>query len=119
MNETITVHDGVTKIIHSGIYNVYDNRLSIKPIDDFEVIFIFDENQEIKDSQIKFEGDNVMKVLTITLFNFNNSLGTGTTSKMPILTTNQGKNILFSIHASTLGGNSTLKQVVVTFYETP
>jgi len=109
--------DGNTKIVFSNTFNVYENSLTISPLYGFSLIFVFESDKNNSESRLKTVGDNTNKTITITLTNFNNSLGTGTTHKFPIITTNSGKQVYYSVFVSSLGGESTLKQVTVTIFE--
>lgn len=111
-------YDGTnTRIVFSNTFNVYEDRLIIRPIYGFTLVFVFEIDPTNPDSRLKSTGNSTNKSITITLTNFSNSLGTGTTTKLPIITTNQGKQVYYSVYVSSLGGNSTLKQVTVTLFE--
>lgn len=113
----IKAFDGQAEIIYSNTFNIYENILRVKPIDDFEIIFTFLEDLSKKESSISLNGDNTNKKLTINLINFNNVLGIGTTRKLTILRTDDNKDIYFSIHAKSLNETTSFKQVSVTFYK--
>ena len=115
----IKYFDGDDEIIFSKVFNIYENKLVIKSIEDFEITIQFLEDITKKDTGIEILGDNVNKKLLIKLTNFNNTLGIGTINKILILKDDNNKNILFSLHVKSLNTTTTFKQISITFYKAP
>jgi len=110
------IFDGDYEIIYSNVFNVYQNKLTFRKIDNFEVIFEFIADKSKKHAILEITGDDDSKKVYIKLYNFNNSLGLGTTEPVKFLKTNEGRDILFSIHAKSLNQTTTFLQVSITFY---
>jgi len=113
----IKFFDGDYEILYSGGFNIYENRLLIQGIGGFSIDFLFvkDPNIEGK-APLAVEGNNIDKTIKITLTNFDNALGVGTTKKIPIITTNDGRQIFFSLYGKSLNPDNQFKKVSVTFY---
>lgn len=108
--------DGNDKIVYSETFNVYENRLTIPDILGFKVNFVFEKTDPTPaQNDITVSTVNSKEVL-ITLSNkFRNALGAGTTSKLGLLNTSEGKQVLFSIFGQQVG-NSDCLHVTVNFY---
>ncbi|UMX47748.1 MAG: hypothetical protein L7H18_04895 [Candidatus Nealsonbacteria bacterium DGGOD1a] len=113
----IKFFDGDYEILYSGDFNIYENKLVIDKIAGFSFEFLFTKDSNINGQlPIKIEGDGINKIVKISLVNFDNTLGAGTTKKIPIINTIDSKQIFFSIHAKSLDASSTFLKVSVTFY---
>jgi len=111
------VFDGDYKIIYSRDFNIYENKLTINSIRGFLIEFIFEKDPTTLGlPPLKIEGDNTNKKVKIILTNFNNTLGAGTTKRIPIINSEDGSQVYFSIHAKSLDENSSFLKVSVTFY---
>lgn len=108
--------DGTDEIISSGVFNVYENKLIINNILGFNFTFDF-ETTEPKESQkdIDIKGEN-KNVTLIFSKKFRNTLGSGTTKKMPLVKFDNNKLLLFSIYGSTVGNDGGALNVTITFY---
>lgn len=108
--------DGTDEIIFSGIFNVYENKLIINNILGFNFTFDFETTEPKegqKDIDIKGENKNVTLIFSRK---FRNTLGSGTTKKMPLVKFDNNKLLLFSIYGSTVGSDSSALNVALTFY---
>ncbi|MDO8528232.1 MAG: hypothetical protein Q7T03_11200 [Deltaproteobacteria bacterium] len=112
----ILTFDGDYQIIYSSDFNIYENKLILRKIAGFELVFEFAKDPAVKDCPMSIKGDDTAKRITITLTNFNNSLGAGTTKMVPLLKTDDGKQIYFSIHAKALNEATSFLKVSLTFY---
>jgi hypothetical protein len=117
MTESINAFDGENEIVYSADFIIYQNKLILKNvIEEYSFEFLF-ENELDKTGQINWIGDDLTKLVKVKLINFNNSLGTGSTQPLPMLKTHDGKQILISVYAKTLNGDSEFRKVSVTFYK--
>ena len=117
MEENMEIHDGSDKIIFSRDFNIYENELSLKPIYGFTFEFKFQKDSTKKTGLIQIDSDNSIKKITIELINFNNSLGVGTTRKIPVINVdNSDKKVYFSIHVKSLNETTDFLKVSLTFY---
>lgn len=112
--------DGNDEIVFSDVFNVYENALLIKDLYGFNFKFVFEQTLPTppsvtpqKDISISGEGKDVTIVFNAKL---RNTLGSGTSTKMPILTFKDGKTLLFSIYSSKVGDNTEALNVTVNFY---
>lgn len=115
ISDPLILYDNNHKIIYSGTFNVYENKLTIERIAGFKILFNFPPQENTKESEVKISGNNTKKELTITVPNFHRTLGVGTTNKIPILLQDNGR-ILFSIYGQSLGKDTDLLRVTLTFY---
>lgn len=116
-DQNLKVFDGSYQIFYSGVFNIYENKLILDQIEGFKFIFEFKEDKSKKDQSIEFTGNNDQKIVSITLTNFNNVLGIGTTKKLEILTDDDNKKIFFSLHVKALNETTSFKQISITFYK--
>lgn len=115
--QPILVFDGDDyQIIYSADFNIYEDKLLIQKIAGYDVEFLFKKDSEKKGSPMEMKGDDDAKKITITLYNFNNTLGSGTTKRIPIINTTAGKQVFFSIHAKSLNETTSFLKVSITFY---
>src|SRR3989344_6172011 len=94
--------DGTDEIIYSESFIVYEGRLRINFLKK-KFVFIFEKTestQDQKDIDIKWLGEEASVIFSKK---FRNSLGSGTTNKVPILKTGENKSILFSIFGQQFG----------------
>ena len=107
--------DGNDEIIFSQSFNVYENELLIKDSLGKSFKFIFEKSnfkEGQKDINITWDGDKA----TITLSKkFRSTLGSATTSKLPILKTGNQQEVLLSIFGQQIGGGDLLN-ITVNFY---
>ena len=64
-------------------------------------IFLFEEKKDQKGTAMEIDGSK-KKTATIKLINFKNVLGSGTTKKIKIIETDDGKSVYFSLYAKSL-----------------
>lgn len=110
----IKVLDGDFEIIYSGDFNIYENKLTLSGVLDLTFIFLFEKNLQKTNPSYVIKGTD--KIITITLFNFYQTLGVGTPNILPIATTGDGKTLYFSIHVKSLAETTTLLKISLTFY---
>jgi hypothetical protein len=115
-NSEIKIYDGDYEIMYSADFNIYENKLTLSRIAGFSVEFLFEKDPTVSgSSSLKIEGDDKIKKVVITLINFDNVFGAGTTKKIPIIKT-KDKQIFFSVHSKSLNEESSFLKVSVTFY---
>ena len=112
----IEIFDGDHEIIYSGDFNIYNNKLRIKPIFGTEFIFIFSENKYEVKSTFNLESEDSNKKIVINFINFSSTFGTGTMEHVPIASTSTNKQLFFSIHVKSLNKITSFLKVSVTFY---
>lgn len=118
IDSQIKYYDGDYEIIFSEIFNIYENKLVIQKIENFEFTFLFEDDLSNKQSLININGDNNTKKVIIKLTNFKNTLGIATTKKLQILSVDkENKKIFFSIHVKSLNESNSFKEVSITFYK--
>ncbi len=112
-------YDGNDEIVFSGVFNIYENNLKIKDLAGFNFEFVFEDKLPTlppanpKDISVSGEGKNVTITLAAKL---RNTLGSGTSNKVPIVTFDDGKALLFSLYSSKIGDNTPALNVTITFY---
>lgn len=116
LNQILAFDGDDYAIVYSADFNIYENKLIIRRIAGYEIEFFFKKDSEQVGSPIEMKGDDVAKKLTITLYNFNNSLGSGMTKKVPMINLTDGRQIYFSLHAKSLNETTPFLKVSVTFY---
>ncbi len=114
--QPVLAFDGDYQIIYSADFNIYENKLILSKIADFDIEFEFKIDAEKQGAPLEVKGDNNTKKIMIKVINFNNPLGAGTVKKIPIVTFDDGKKIYFSIHAKSLNESTSLLKVSITFY---
>lgn len=113
MDAKTIAYDGNEEIIYSGTFNVYENELTIDFLEK-KFILIFEKTEPAEkqvDLSLSWEGNTATVVLSKK---FRNSLGSGTSSKIPVLNTQDDKQILFSVFGQQFGEDGL--SVVVNFY---
>lgn len=106
--------DGGDEIIYSESFNIYEGKLILPDFLGKKFIFIFEKNEPIQDQKDILVTWSVNDA-TITLSKkFRNNLGAGTTNKINILRTADGKSISFSIFGQRFGEDNL--NVVINFY---
>ena len=118
-NSEFQIYDGDYEIVFSNTFNLYEDKLSVKPIRWYEVEFIFLKDSNQNGSLVNFESDSNSNKIKVLLTNFNNSLGTWTTKKISLMTFwewNDKKEIFFSLFGSSLNESTTFLQVTLTLY---
>lgn len=112
--------DGNDEIVFSEVFNLYENTLSIKDLYGFNFTFVFEDNLPAlpsalpqKDVAINGQGKDVTITFSAKL---RNTLGSGTSTKIPIVTFKDGKSLLFSVYSSKVGDNTSALNVSVSFY---
>lgn len=112
----ITAYDGDYEIIFNGVFNIYENKLTVKNLMGFEFVFEFTTDSG---SQSKWEimpGEKEKSAI-IKLTNFKKPLGIGMIKKIPILTLETGHDLYFSLHSKSLNDTTSFIQVSLTFYK--
>lgn len=111
------VFDGNDEIIYSNSFNVYESCLKIKEIEGFDFEFIF-EKEERKEalSDVKAEKKGEKCIEVVFSKKIRGKLGVNTATKMPILMTDDLKQILMSVFCQSVGTNDSL-HVTVSFYK--
>lgn len=110
------ISDGDYEILFSSTFNVYEKKLIFEKIGDYTFIFQFEKDSTKQGSPLNISGNDEGKIATITLVNFYNPLGVGTIKMVPILKTQEGKQVYFSIYAKSLNETTEFLEVSVTFY---
>ena len=113
MDTKTIAYDGNDEVIYSGIFNVYENKLTINFLEK-KFILIFEKTEpeeKQKDLNLSWEDNTATVILSKK---FRNSLGSGTSGKIPVLNTQDGKQILFSVFGQQFGEDGL--SVVVNFY---
>lgn len=112
--------DGGDEIIYAGVFNVYENVLRINNLyQGYNFKFVFEENLPSlpsptqKDVSAIGEGKDVTVTFSAKL---RNTLGSGTSTKLPVVNLDDGKILLFSVYCSKVGDNTTALNVSVNFY---
>lgn len=120
MDQTkIKLYDGDDEIVLSSVFNVYENVLNIESLYGFNFRFIFEENSSnepnIKSKDVSIISDD--KNVTITFSDkIRNTLGSGTSNKIPVVEFENGKKLFFTLYSSVIGDNTPALNVTVTFY---
>lgn len=110
------IYDGSDEIIFSGVFNVYENNLLIKDIVGYDFNFLFEKKADVvSDKDINIT-EKDKKISIIFSSKIRNSLGSGTTNKIPVITFNNGKMLLCSIYSSAIGDGTDALSVVINFY---
>lgn len=119
-NLQVKKYDGNDEIVFSDSFNIYENTLSIKDLLGFNFKFVFEDTLPTlppanpqKDVSIEGAGKDVTITFSAKL---RNTLGSGTSTKIPIVTFTDGKNLLFSVYSSKIGDGTSALSVTVTFY---
>lgn len=105
--------DGSDEIIYSKSFIVYEGKLRIDFLDK-KFVLIFEKTepfQDQKDVDVIWSGNEASVTFSKK---FRNSLGSGTTNKIPILKTKENKFILFSIFGQQFGGDGL--HITINFY---
>lgn len=106
--------DGTDEIIYSQTFNVYEGKLTIPEFLGKKFVFVFEKTEPTTDQNdinVVWTGNEALVTLSKK---FRNSLGAGTTNKIKILKTNDGKSISFSIFGHQFGEDGL--SVVINFY---
>ncbi|HKC14947.1 MAG TPA: hypothetical protein VKC89_03255 [Patescibacteria group bacterium] len=115
MNSDIdSILDGDYKVIYSGNFNIYDSKLILSKIGGFDFEFEFRVDPQVEAS-ISVNGDNGSKKINVVLINFSNTLGRGTTERIPVINTVDNQKIYFSLYGTSVGDNKALN-LTVTLY---
>lgn len=119
MNPVITgttFFDGEDEIIYSNSFNIYENKLIIKDFLGFTINFIF-AKEEPKEGQRDMEFSGNGKIATVKFSKkIRNTLGSGNTSKFPLVKFEDGRKLFFTLYGSGIGNESDALNVTVTFY---
>jgi hypothetical protein len=110
----IKVMEGGYEIIYSGDFNIYEKNLELEGILDLKFIFSFEK--DTNKSTPHYEVNSVNKVVNIKLFNFDNIFGSGIPQKIHIANTSDNKELFFSFYCKSIGDETSLLKVLVTFY---
>lgn len=110
-------YDGDYEIIFSDTFNVYENTLRLTNIGGYEFNFVFDKNEFIAgEGSISARGDDVAKKITVNIKSFRNSLGAGSTSKLPVINLKDGRQIFLTVYGKSLSKEMDFLHVTVNFY---
>jgi hypothetical protein len=116
--------DGKAEIIFFSEFIIYEGFLRIQDLmideEKHQFEFEFVKRDQDKTTGLSWKGDSVTKTLKVTLINFTNSLGTGTTKRVSIME-NKDKNfkISIAIHAKSLNETTQFLLVSMCFYKEP
>lgn len=118
LTSTLTqAFDGDYQIIFSDSFNIYENLVRLTNIAGYTFEFVFEKGAFDKTTgQILSTPDEVNKKVTITIKNFRNTLGSGSTIKLPIIKMENGKQIFFSVYGKSLSSDSDFLNVTINFY---
>lgn len=108
--------DGDFQIIFSDVFNVYENHLKITDIVGYNFEFVFDKGEFVQGAAITSQANESSKTITITLKNFRNQLGAGSTNKLPVVNLRGGRKIYFSIYGKSLSKDVDFLHITVNFY---
>ncbi|KKS54982.1 MAG: hypothetical protein UV20_C0028G0005 [Candidatus Magasanikbacteria bacterium GW2011_GWA2_42_32] len=106
--------DGSDEIIYSESFNIYEGKLIIPDFLGKKFTFVFEKTeptQDQKDINITWSTNDALITFSKK---FRNVLGSGTSNKIKILKTGDGKNISLSVYGQQFGEDGL--SVVVNFY---
>ncbi len=88
MNSDIKISVGDYEIYDSGVVISHENKDILFEVKNLKIKIVFENNPDIKDYEAKISLPEDRSCMTLTLINFNNSLGTGLTKPVEIGTIN-------------------------------
>lgn len=117
INTKTQAFDGDYQIIFSDTFNLYENRLILTDIVGYTFEVIFDkEDFNLTTTGISSQADEVNKKVIITVKNFRNQLGAGSTNKLPIINLQDGRKVFFAVYGKSLSKEIDFLHITVNFY---
>lgn len=118
--QQIKQYDGDDEIVFSGIFNIYDNKITIENILGYKFVFTFDEQlnneQPPKDIAVAPLEGEIGALVKLSAKIRNSSIGSGTTNKNEIVNFEDGRKLLWSMFVQTIGNDKHALNVSLTFY---
>lgn len=117
MNTEVRTYDEGDQIVFSDTFNLYTDQLKIENLFGFTFQFTFEKDEpKAEQPDIKITTDNKEKLIAITVSRkFRTTLGSSSSSKLSVLKTEDGSEILFSIYGQAVT-NTDFLNVTINFY---